>query len=389
MERQGTRCRIYAPVGAHRDLLAYLVRRLLENGANSSFVNQIVDEDVPPEIVAADPFDMVGTSARRCPTGPRALPARTRELARASICAHRRRWTRSRGARAPFADAINGSRAPAGGRGRSAEERRPVINPADPATARHRRPGPRPSMSTRRSAAADAMGRHRRRARRKSCNRIADLYEANYGEIFAILAREAGKSHARCRGRAARGGGFPALLRRAHAPDDAAGRHLHLHLALELPAGHLHRPDRRRRWPRATRVLAKPAEQTPLIAISRGRADARGRRAATALQLLPGARRRGRGADLGSRAWAAWPSPARTATARLIRRAMAENLAPGAPLIAETGGLNAMIVDSTALPEQAVRADHRKRLPVRRPALLGPALPLRAGGHRRELPPRC
>ena len=52
-----TRCRIYAPVGAHRDLLAYLVRRLLENGANSSFVNQIVDEAVPPETVAADPLE--------------------------------------------------------------------------------------------------------------------------------------------------------------------------------------------------------------------------------------------------------------------------------------------------------------------------------------------
>ena len=55
-EDHDTRCRIYAPVGAHRDLLAYLVRRLLENGANSSFVNQIVDEDVPPEDVARDPF---------------------------------------------------------------------------------------------------------------------------------------------------------------------------------------------------------------------------------------------------------------------------------------------------------------------------------------------
>jgi len=50
------RCRIYAPVGEHRDLLAYLVRRLLENGANSSFVNQVVDEDVRPEEIAADPF---------------------------------------------------------------------------------------------------------------------------------------------------------------------------------------------------------------------------------------------------------------------------------------------------------------------------------------------
>ena len=70
MDEHGTRCRIYAPVGAHRDLLAYLVRRLLENGANSSFVNQIVDEDVPPEDVAADPFDALQDSARPCPPAP-------------------------------------------------------------------------------------------------------------------------------------------------------------------------------------------------------------------------------------------------------------------------------------------------------------------------------
>ena len=71
-------CRIYAPVGAHRDLLAYLVRRLLENGANSSFVNQVVDEAVPPEVVAADPFEALGvpTSAH----GGRVVTSRTREL---------------------------------------------------------------------------------------------------------------------------------------------------------------------------------------------------------------------------------------------------------------------------------------------------------------------
>ena len=56
-ENQRTRCRIYAPVGAHRDLLAYLVRRLLENGANSSFVNQIVDKRVPVDDIVADPFE--------------------------------------------------------------------------------------------------------------------------------------------------------------------------------------------------------------------------------------------------------------------------------------------------------------------------------------------
>ncbi|MCP4636757.1 MAG: bifunctional proline dehydrogenase/L-glutamate gamma-semialdehyde dehydrogenase, partial [Methyloversatilis sp.] len=57
-----TACRIYAPVGAHQDLLAYLVRRLLENGANSSFVNQIVDLDVTPEQIARDPFDALATA---------------------------------------------------------------------------------------------------------------------------------------------------------------------------------------------------------------------------------------------------------------------------------------------------------------------------------------
>ncbi len=76
-----TRCRIYAPVGAHRDLLAYLVRRLLENGANSSFVNQIVDEDVAPEVVAACPFDAMDADHARCQpgnlrTGPRLFGAR-------------------------------------------------------------------------------------------------------------------------------------------------------------------------------------------------------------------------------------------------------------------------------------------------------------------------
>ena len=66
-EREGTRCRIYAPVGAHRDLLAYLVRRLLENGANSSFVNQIVDKRLAPEVIAADPLAAVEALETRSP----------------------------------------------------------------------------------------------------------------------------------------------------------------------------------------------------------------------------------------------------------------------------------------------------------------------------------
>ena len=70
LKSEDTRCRIYAPVGAHRDLLAYLVRRLLENGANSSFVNQIVDEQVAPEEVARDPFEAVADDQPHLPAGP-------------------------------------------------------------------------------------------------------------------------------------------------------------------------------------------------------------------------------------------------------------------------------------------------------------------------------
>ena len=76
---EGTRCRIYAPVGAHSDLLAYLVRRLLENGANSSFVHQITDEDVPAEEIARDPFE---TSSRRRGRPPTRQSRRRRHLRR-------------------------------------------------------------------------------------------------------------------------------------------------------------------------------------------------------------------------------------------------------------------------------------------------------------------
>ena len=74
--RRHCHCRIYAPVGAHEDLLAYLVRRLLENGANSSFVNQIVDADVPPEVVATCPFDAVGAAPKLTKSPDLFAPAR-------------------------------------------------------------------------------------------------------------------------------------------------------------------------------------------------------------------------------------------------------------------------------------------------------------------------
>ena len=65
VKKFGTNCRIYAPVGPHKDLLAYLVRRLLENGANSSFVNQIADPDIPSAKIAACPFKQLASGTRK------------------------------------------------------------------------------------------------------------------------------------------------------------------------------------------------------------------------------------------------------------------------------------------------------------------------------------
>jgi RHH-type transcriptional regulator, proline utilization regulon repressor / proline dehydrogenase / delta 1-pyrroline-5-carboxylate dehydrogenase len=126
-------------------------------------------------------------------------------------------------------------------------------------------------------------------------------------------------------------------------------------------------------------VLAKARPQTPLIA-PRGRSPAAAAGVpATALQLLPGGATVGAALTRDPRV-AGVAFTGSTATAQAIRRAMADHLDPTAPLIAETGGLNAMVVDSTALPEQAVRDILASAFQSAGPALFGAALPLCAGG---------
>ncbi|APE45467.1 bifunctional proline dehydrogenase/L-glutamate gamma-semialdehyde dehydrogenase [Sulfitobacter alexandrii] len=350
MEKHGTRCRIYAPVGAHRDLLAYLVRRLLENGANSSFVNQIVDEDVPPEVVAADPFEQLGRTNVAIPTGPEVfLPLR--KNARGFDLSHAQTLSEVEDARAPFlshrweaAPLIEGDAAP--------EDPVAVTNPAlpegSPGTVRHASTA---DVATALDAAApwNAPLDERRRVLMKA----ADLIEQNYGEIFALLAREAGKGLPDCVAELREGVDFlyyyagqamnepPAGIFTCISPWNFPMAIFTGQIAAALAAGN--------------GVLAKPAEQTPLVAHLVVRLLHEAGVPRTALQLLPG------GGDVG----AALTADVRingvaftgsTATAQRIRANMAEHCAPGTPLIAETGGLNAMIVDSTALPEQAVQA---------------------------------
>ncbi len=336
--KHGTRCRIYAPVGAHRDLLAYLVRRLLENGANSSFVNQIVDETVPADTVAADPFPAAEEATAHLPTGPDLFQPERRNSAGYDL------------AHPPTLKALNTDRDAFKAHVMGDGEETPIVNPARPDDiVGHVRLCTPEDVDTALANAAPWSDNADRRC--IALNAAADLYEAHDAEIFALLSREAGKTLPDCVAELREAVDFVRYYA-ANIPDaPPVGRFVCIspwnfplaiftgQIAAALAAGNA--------------VLAKPAEQTPLIASLAVALLHKAGVPQSALQLLSG------DGSIG----AALVSDPRTdgvaftgstATAKRIQRAMAENLKPGAPLIAETGGLNAMIVDSTALLEQAV-----------------------------------
>jgi RHH-type proline utilization regulon transcriptional repressor/proline dehydrogenase/delta 1-pyrroline-5-carboxylate dehydrogenase len=185
--------------------------------------------------------------------------------------------------------------------------------------------------------------------------RVADLYEANYGVLFAILAKEAGKSLLDAVGEVREAVDFLRYYAQEGENDPRAPRGIVTAISpwnfpLAIFTGQISAA-----LMAGNAVLAKPAEQTPIIATKAIALMHEAGVPREVLQLLTG-----RGATVG----AALTSDKRvkgvvftgsTDTAQRINRTMAEHLDPGTPLIAETGGLNAMIVDSTALSEQAVR----------------------------------
>ena len=356
LANERTRCRIYAPVGAHRDLLAYLVRRLLENGANSSFVNQILDLDVPAAEVASDPFEAVEgyLDAPENPivAHPSAIFGAGRRNARgwditdptdlAEIEAARAPWKEATFEAAPLMAAT-----PKGG------PTHDVVNPAVRSDIVGRVTDASKADVDAALAAAkpwDASPAERAEV----LSRAADLYEENFGMIFALVAREAGKTQLDAVGELREAVDFlryyASQTEQPHGPRGVMACISPWNFPLAIFTGQLSAA-----LAAGNAVVAKPAEQTPLIAHEAVKLLHQAGVPVAALQLLPGD-----GATVG----AALSSDSRvdgicftggTDTAQMINRAMAENLAPGAPLIAETGGLNAMIVDSTALPEQAVR----------------------------------
>jgi RHH-type transcriptional regulator, proline utilization regulon repressor / proline dehydrogenase / delta 1-pyrroline-5-carboxylate dehydrogenase len=347
-----TRCRIYAPVGAHRDLLAYLVRRLLENGANSSFVNQIVDEDVAPETVAACPLTAVEALAvipsPVLKTGPELFGGRRNaqgwDLTDAADLAV------IEAARAPFEKVQIDAAPRLAGRAVGGSQAA-VLNPATGALVGHVTTAGLPDVETALRLAEPWVAAAPERA--TVLNRAADRMEADHGRIFALLTREAGKTLADAVSELREAVDFLRYYASQTAqPHPARGVFACIspwNFPLAIFCGQISAA-----LAAGNAVLAKPAEQTPLIAsLAVDHLLAAGV-PATALQLLPGDGTVGAALTRDPRVNGV-AFTGSTETAQAIRRSMADHLDPTAPLIAETGGLNAMLVDSTALPEQAVR----------------------------------
>ncbi len=376
-DNKNTKVSVYAPVGPHSDLLAYLVRRLLENGANSSFVNKVMDDSIPLEILLADPVndarnhgakshpkiplprDLYGTRVNSAGIDLNDLPT-SETLLNLIHSLRDRSWL--------AAPLISGTLRKDG----IAHE---IISPADSAhIVGHVHMASSKTVNLAFETAQDAFENWSRisaNERAGALERFADLMEEHHAELMALCVYEAGKTikdaHLEvreavdfCRYYAQEG-------RKAFAESGTPlpgptgesntlyniGRGVFVcispwnfplaiftgQIAAALMAGNT--------------VIAKPAEQTPLIAYRTIQLMHQAGIPANVLHLVPG------DGNIGAQliahdlvAGAAFTGS--TEVAKAIQKSLAHKNGPIVPLIAETGGQNAMIVDSSALPEQVV-----------------------------------
>ncbi|MGE0331724.1 MAG: L-glutamate gamma-semialdehyde dehydrogenase [Ramlibacter sp.] len=334
-------CRVYAPVGQHRDLLAYLVRRLLENGANSSFVHQLADESVGMEELLISPLRLEPHASLPLPPDLYGATRKNSQGLDLTVQAMR----------APLLAAY----------GTTAVPRVPEATP-----------GQATQALTRAVAAFPDWSRTPVAQRAAILRRAADALEADMPRFCALLVKEAFKTW----------GDTVAEVREAvdflrYYANEA--ERIMAPVALPGPTGESNelRLTARGAWvcispwnfPLAifmgqvaaalatgNTVLAKPAEQTPGVALQAVKLLHAAGVPGDALQLLHGP-----GETVGA-ALVAAPRVAgvvftgSTQVAKIIQRALAAKEGPIVPLIAETGGINAMLVDSTALPEQVADA---------------------------------
>ena len=356
-EKLNRPCRIYAPVGTHETLLAYLVRRLLENGANSSFVNRIADPEVSIADLVADPVETVRAMAAPGQKNPNiALP---RDLYGARVNSAGIDLS-DEGALAALGATMKATGTwQAGSRGAA----RPVLNPAD-----HRdvvgtvhEMTVADAQAAARSAAGAAAGWAALSPTERAAmlDRAADMMQARMPGLLALIVREAGKSLPNAIAEVREAIDFLRYYAdQARSTLGAAQRPLGVvtcispwnfplaiftgQVAAALVAGNA--------------VLAKPAEETPLIAAQGIALLHAAGVPEDVLHLVPGDGAIG-AALVGAPETQAVMFTGSTEVARLIQKELAKRLLPdGAPIpfIAETGGQNAMIVDSSALAEQVV-----------------------------------
>ncbi|WP_244500239.1 bifunctional proline dehydrogenase/L-glutamate gamma-semialdehyde dehydrogenase PutA [Methyloceanibacter superfactus] len=377
-EGLGKPCRIYAPVGGHRDLLAYLVRRLLENGANTSFVNRLADDEAPITAIVADPVEKAAALREKAnpsiPPPPKLFaPARKNSLGLAL-------WEPS--IRAPLLGVMGEAlKAPATANpivsGQEIETGGEVVEIGSPqdnrivaGTYRNADPETMDAALTAAKAACEAWDRTGGVKRAEALERAADLFEADRARLMALMVREAGKTLVSAQAELREAVDFL----RYYAAEARAK--FEMPRVLVGPTGERNEIALHGRgvfaaispwnFPLAiftgqiagalaagNAVVAKPAEQTPLTAAHAVRLLHRAAFRVTCCISCPDA----------ARSPAPRWSPIRadgvvftggTDTGLAINRALAARDGPIAKLIAETGGSNAMIVDSSALPEQVV-----------------------------------
>ncbi|MBD2842908.1 bifunctional proline dehydrogenase/L-glutamate gamma-semialdehyde dehydrogenase PutA [Erythrobacter rubeus] len=370
-----TPVRIYAPVGGHKELLAYLVRRLLENGANTSFVNRMGDADIPAEELVGDPVgELAAFDPRRNPAIPLPRDILGERLNSAGVDLSDPLVIGPLQARlAELAETP--WRAEPTFLGEEEGETAPITMPHDlTSTVGTRRDATEQEVDAAFARAEliqpgwDALGGEKRAL---LLEEAAKLFEDHTDEFLSLCQREAGKTL------------LDGVAEVREAVDflryyaSEARRQFEHPLTLPGPTGEENTLCMHGRGVFATispwnfplaiftgmasaalaagnAVIAKPAEQTPLIAALAVKLCHEAGIPPEALQLLPGAGEVGQLITADPRL-AGVAFTGSTETARLINQALAGRDGPIATLIAETGGQNAMIVDSSALPEQVVR----------------------------------
>ncbi len=368
--------RIYAPVGEHKDLLAYLIRRLLENGANTSFVNLLMDEATPLSELLADPVEKTkaheGTRNAAIPL-PRDLYRGARKNSEGLDFGNRAMMENFLSALSRF-DSMQWKAAPliAGVTPKGPETTR--YRPAQTGTAigvvRDAMPNELQQAIEQATKAFPAWASRSVDQRAAMLERLADLIESQRDELIALCVYEAGKT-------------LPDGIAEVREAADFCRYYAHLARSVmseELLAGPTGEHNVLTLHPRGVFgcispwnfplaiftgqvvaalvtgncVIAKPAEQTPIIAYRAVELMRKAGIPEAVIQLVPGT-----GEIIGA-AMVSDPHingivfTGSSEVARLINQSLAARKGAIAPLIAETGGMNAMVVDSSALLEQAL-----------------------------------